>query len=106
MAWVYLFIAGLLEIVWATSLKLSDGFTRFWPSVATIVFTTLSFIMLAIAMKSLPLGTAYSVWTGIGVVGSLLVGILFLGESSDPLRLFFVALILIGIVGLRVAGSN
>ncbi|NLN29376.1 MAG: quaternary ammonium compound efflux SMR transporter SugE [Firmicutes bacterium] len=101
MAWVYLIIAGMLEVVWATGMKLSEGFTRLWPSIGTIAAMIISFLLLSVAMRSLPLGTAYGVWTGIGAVGSVLVGIFFLGESSDPARLFFIALILAGIIGLR-----
>lgn len=103
MAWVYLLIAGVLEVVWATAMKYSEGFTRLWPSVATLVAMVISFALLSMAMRSLPLGTAYGVWTGIGALGSVLVGIFFLGESNDPLRLFFFALILIGIIGLKYA---
>ncbi|REJ32984.1 MAG: QacE family quaternary ammonium compound efflux SMR transporter [Bacillota bacterium] len=102
MAWVALVIAGLFEVGWATAMKLSEGFTRFWPSVATIVLMLVSFGLLSFSMRFLPLGTAYGAWTGIGAVGSVLVGIFFLGESRDPLRLLFVALILVGIVGLRL----
>ncbi len=85
MAWVALVIAGLLEVGWATAMKLSEGFTRFWPSVWTIVLMIISFGLLSFSMRSLPLGTAYGVWTGIGAVGSVIVGIFFMGESRDPL---------------------
>ena len=80
MAWFYLLIAGLLEIVWAYFMKQSEGFTRLWPSVATIGFMIVSFALLSLAMKSLPMGTAYVVWTGIGAVGAFAVGVMFLGE--------------------------
>lgn len=106
MAWVALVVAGLLEVGWATFMKLSEGFTRLWPSVITIVLMLASFGLLSHAMRFLPLGTAYGVWTGIGAVGSVLVGILFMGESRDPLRLLFVALILMGIVGLRLTSPE
>lgn len=102
MAWSILIGAGLLEIVWATTLKHSDGFTRFWPSAIGLAAAIISFVMLAIALKSLPVGTAYAVWVGIGAVGVAIVGILALGESASPLRLGCLALILIGIVGLKL----
>ncbi|HEX6972465.1 MAG TPA: quaternary ammonium compound efflux SMR transporter SugE [Limnochordia bacterium] len=98
-------IAGILEVVWSTAMKYSEGFTRWWPSVITLLAMVLSFGLLSIAMRSLPLGTAYAVWTGIGAIGAVLVGILFLGESGDPRRLFCLALIIGGIVGLRFAGG-
>ena len=102
MAWSILVGAGLLEIVWATTLKHSDGFTRFWPSAIGLAAAIISFVMLAIALKSLPVGTAYAVWVGIGAVGVAIVGILALGESASPLRLGCLALIRIGIVGLKL----
>jgi quaternary ammonium compound-resistance protein SugE len=102
MAWSILVGAGLLEIVWATTLKHSDGFTRFWPSAIGLAAAIVSFVLLAIALKSLPVGTAYAVWVGIGAVGVAIVGILALGESASPLRLGCLALILIGIVGLKL----
>jgi quaternary ammonium compound-resistance protein SugE len=102
MAWSILIGAGLLEIVWATTLKHSDGFTRFWPSAIGLAAALISFVMLAVALKSLPVGTAYAVWVGIGAVGVAIVGILALGESASPLRLGCLALILIGIVGLKL----
>jgi quaternary ammonium compound-resistance protein SugE len=102
MAWSILIGAGLLEIVWATTLKHSDGFTRFWPSAIGLGAAIISFVLLAIALKSLPVGTAYAVWVGIGAVGVAIVGILALGESASPLRLGCLALILIGIVGLKL----
>lgn len=106
MSWLYLVVAGLLEIVWATAMKYSEGFTRLWPSVTTIVAMIISFALLSMAMKVLPLGTAYGVWTGIGAVGSVVVGIAFLGESSAPARLFFIGLILVGILGLKVVSDR
>jgi quaternary ammonium compound-resistance protein SugE len=101
MAWAILIGAGLLEIVWATALKHSDGFTRLWPSVTGITVSLISFVMLSASLRSLPVGTAYAVWAGIGAVGVALAGILFLGEATSPLRLGFLAVIIIGIVGLR-----
>lgn len=102
MAWVILVCAGLLEIVWATALKNAEGFTRLWPSVIGIAFSLVSFFMLAVALKTLPVGTAYAVWVGIGVVGVAIAGMLVFGESVSLLRLGFIAIILIGVIGLRV----
>ncbi len=101
MSWFYLFIAGLLEIGWAISLKYTDGFTRLWPSVLTAVATVGSLIFLALSLRSLPLGTAYAIWTGIGTIGTVLLGILLFGEASDALRLGCIGLIVAGIVGLK-----
>ena len=103
MAWIILFIAGLLEVGWAIGLKYTEGFTRLWPSVWTIVAMIVSVGMLGIAMKSLPVGTAYAVWVGIGAVGTVVLGILLFGESTSVLRLASVALIVAGIVGLKLA---
>jgi len=102
MAWTYLIIAGLLEIVWAYFMKQSDGFTRLWPSVATLAFMGASFGLLALAMKSLPMGSAYMVWTGIGAVGTVILGIALFGEAATVARLACVGLIVAGIVGLKV----
>jgi len=106
MAWVILVIAGLFETVWAVALKYSEGFTRLWPSVITAVAMIISLYLLAISLKSLPLGTAYTIWTGIGALGTVIFGIIVFGESKDLLKLFFVMMILGGIVGLRVASSK
>ena len=103
MAWIYLFLAGLLEIVWAFSMKQSEGFTRLWPSVVTFVAMTASFALLALAMRTLPLGTAYTVWTGIGAVGAFAVGILALGESASPMRLLAAALIVGGLALMKLS---
>lgn len=102
---MYLVIAGIMEVVWATAMKYSEGFSRLWPSIITLVFMIISFALLSQAMKTLPLGTAYAVWTGIGAVGSVLVGILFFADSTAPLRLLFISLILIGVVGLKLVGE-
>jgi len=102
MTWVYLILAGISEVVWAVGLKYSEGFTRLWPSVWTIIVMLLSFFLLAQAMRGLPLGTAYAIWTGIGAVGTVLYGMWRLGEPSDPRRLACIALIVIGIIGLKV----
>ncbi|HEU0162560.1 MAG TPA: multidrug efflux SMR transporter [Rhizomicrobium sp.] len=103
MAWIYLFFAGLLEIAWATGMKQSAGFTRLWPSVFTLVTMTGSFLLLAAAMRSLPLGTAYAVWTGIGTLGAFVLGIVLMGEPATALRLGAAGLILSGIVLMKVA---
>jgi quaternary ammonium compound-resistance protein SugE len=103
MAWIYLLIAGLLEVVWAYGMKLSAGFTQLGASLLTLVAMLLSFGLLAVAMKSLPLGTAYTVWTGIGAVGSFAVGIVVLGEAVTPLRLFAAALILAGLLLMKLS---
>lgn len=106
MAWFILFIAGLFETVWAVSLKYSEGFTRLWPSVITAVAMVFSIYLLAIALKTLPLGTAYTIWTGIGALGTVIFGILVFGESRDLLRMLFVIMILGGIVGLKVTADR
>ena len=103
MAWAYVLIAGILEVVWSFSLKASDGFTKLLPSVATVFSMILSFVVLSQGMKSLPLGTAYAVWTGIGAVGAALVGIVVLGESASLMRVAGIAFIVVGIVLLKLA---
>ncbi len=103
MAWGYLFVAGLLEVVWAIGLKYTEGFTRLWPSVGTLAAMGASFYLLATALRTIPVGTGYAVWTGIGAVGASLLGMLILGEPRDALRLVGIALIVSGIVVLRVA---
>ncbi|SDL21948.1 DMT family transporter [Nonomuraea jiangxiensis] len=102
MAWLLLIGAALLEIVWATALERSDGFTRPWPSVLGVTAAALSFVLLSFALRQLPMGTAYAVWVGIGAVGVAAVGILVLGESVAPLRLACLGLILAGVIGLRL----
>lgn len=102
MAWFTLFLAGLCEIAWAVGLKHSCGFTRPWPAVATILVMALSILLLALALRQLPLGTAYAVWTGIGAVGTAIYGIWRLGESADVTRLACIALIVAGILGLKL----
>lgn len=103
MNWLILLLAGLLEIGWAIGLKYSEGFTRFWPSVWTLVAMVASMVLLAIAMKSLPVGTAYAVWVGIGAVGTVVLGIVLFNESADFWRMASVGLIVAGIVGLKLA---
>ncbi|OOG43095.1 QacE family quaternary ammonium compound efflux SMR transporter [Rhodanobacter sp. C06] len=105
MPWILLMLAGLFEIGWAIGLKYSDGFTRLWPSVGTLAAMAVSVVLLALAAKSLPIGTAYAVWTGIGAVGAVILGIVLFHDPATLLRLACVALILIGIVGLKLAGG-
>jgi quaternary ammonium compound-resistance protein SugE len=102
MSWIYLVIAGLLEVCWAVGLKYTAGFTRLWPSVFTLATMAGSVGMLGVALRALPLGTAYAVWTGIGTVGTAIFGMLVLGEPAGALRLLSIALIVAGIVGLKL----
>lgn len=102
MAWIYLLIAGILEIGWAIGLKYTEGFSKLWPSVATIACMVVSLGFLALALKTIPVGTGYAVWTGIGAAGTVLVGMFFLGEAKEFTRLVCVTLIVIGVVGLKV----
>jgi len=102
MAWLYLIVAGVLEIGWAIGLKYTDGFTRLGPSVATIATMIASFSLLALALRTIPVGTGYAVWTGIGAAGTALFGMAFLGESREVLRLVCLVLIIAGVVGLKV----
>lgn len=104
-AWGILALAGLMEIGWVTSMKYSEGFTRLWPSVATIGLLAVSMFLLSQAVKELPMGTAYAVWTGIGAVGAFFVGIVLFDEPSEALRIFFVVLVIMGIVGLQLTSG-
>lgn len=103
MAWIILVVAGLFEVGWAIGLKYTDGFTRLWPTVGTVLAMIVSLWLLGIAMKSLPVGTAYSVWVGVGAVGTVALGILLLGEPANAARLASIALIVAGIAGLKLA---
>jgi quaternary ammonium compound-resistance protein SugE len=103
MAWIALLAAGALEIVWAYFMKQSSGFTRLWPTMITLVTMIASFLLLSLAMRTLPLGTAYTVWTGIGAVGAFAVGIVVLGEPADALRLSAAALIICGLVLMKLS---
>jgi len=105
MAWIVLVLAGIFEIVWAYSMKLSEGFTKLMPSVITLFFMILSFGLLAYAMRTLPLGTAYTIWTGIGAVGSFLVGVLVLGEPATAMRMLAAVLIISGLVLMKLSSS-
>jgi quaternary ammonium compound-resistance protein SugE len=106
MAWVYLFVAGLLEVLWAFTMKQSMGFTKLMPSLVTIVAMIASFGLLSFAMRVLPLGTAYVIWTGIGAVGAFVVGIAVLGEQITALRVTSASLILVGLISLKMASDH
>ena len=106
MAWTLLLVAGLCEIAWAVGLKYTQGFSRLWPSVLTLLMMVVSVVLLALALKRIPLGTGYAVWTGIGAVGTALVGMLLFGESREVLRLAFIGLIVAGIVGLKTVSPS
>ncbi|MGB0411354.1 MAG: DMT family transporter [Pikeienuella sp.] len=105
MHWTALFAAGLLEVVWVISMKQSNGFTRILPSVITFFAAGASFWLLAYAMKALPLGTSYAIWTGVGVTGAFIAGILMFGEQASLLRIASVSLIILGMIGLRLAAE-
>ena len=102
MYWIVLFVAGLFEIAWAIGLKYTEGFSKLWPSVFTIVCMIISMGLLAYAVKHLPIGTAYAIWTGIGAVGTAVLGIILFNESKELVRIFFIFLIVVGIVGLKL----
>jgi quaternary ammonium compound-resistance protein SugE len=102
MAWIMLFIAGIFEVAWAIGLKYTDGFTRLWPTIGTVIAMVLSVVLLGLAVKTLPVGTAYAVWTGIGAVGTATLGIVLLGEPATAGRLVSLGLIVAGIVGLKL----
>jgi quaternary ammonium compound-resistance protein SugE len=106
MAWIVLFTAGLFEIGWAVCLKYTKGFTALWPTIGFGSFLLLSIYLLGVSLKSLPLGTAYTVWTGIGAVGTVVLGIILFGEAADFRRLFCIGLIIVGIIGLKLLSPN
>ncbi|MEO8419231.1 MAG: quaternary ammonium compound efflux SMR transporter SugE [Methylophilaceae bacterium] len=106
MEWVILFIAGLFETAWAIGLKYTNGLTLLWPTVATLVIMVISVVLLGIAMKTLPVGTAYAVWTGIGAAGTIIFGIVLFGDDASIGRLVCVALILTGVIGLKLVGHD
>ncbi|WP_338696972.1 multidrug efflux SMR transporter [Streptomyces sp. Q6] len=106
MAWVLIVIAGLLEVGWSIGMKFTDGFTRLWPSVFTGAGIVASMVLLSYAAKSLPIGTAYGVWVGIGAAGAAVVGMLVLGEPATAARIFFIGLLLVAIVGLKVTSGH
>jgi len=105
MEWLLLFFAGLAEVAWAVGLKLTHGFTRPWPSIGTLFGMVLSLYLLALAVRSIPIGTGYAVWTGIGAVGTAVFGIVFFGESRDVARIVCISLIVAGILGLRIVSK-
>lgn len=106
MAWLWLIIAGLLETGWAIGLKYTDGFTKLWPSVLTVAGIALSMFLLSVAARTLPIGTAYPIWVGIGAAGAVILGIVLLGEPATFARLFFLVLLLVAIIGLKVTGTE
>src|SRR5690348_5267738 len=106
MAWIALFIAGILEVGWAVGLKYTEGFSRLWPSVATVSAMVVSLLLLGVAVRTLPLGTAYAVWTGIGTVGTVIVGIVLFGEPASIVRLLCVLMIVSGIIGLKLLTTH
>ncbi len=106
MAWFYLILGGALEIVWLIAMKYSQGFTRLWPTVTVIVALILSMWAVSLSIRTIPMGTAYAIWTGIGAAGGALAGIILFGESKDLLRLGSIALIIIGIAGLKLTAPE
>lgn len=106
MPWVYLLIAGLCEIGFTTFLKLSEGFTRFWPSIGFLVLAVLSFTFLSMSLKAIPIGTSYAIWTGIGAFGTAVIGILFFEESADFMRILFLTLLIGSIIGLKLVSEH
>ena len=106
MYWIVLFVAGLFEVGWAIGLKYTEGFSKFWPSVFTVACMIISMAGLAYAVKQLPVGTAYAIWTGIGAVGTAILGIILFNESKEIIRVFFIFLIVVGIVGLKVFSGH
>ena len=106
MAWIYLTIAGLLEIVWASAMKHSEGFTKLWPSIISLVAMIASMVLLSISMKTLPLGTAYSVWTGIGAAGAFIFGIVILGEQASTGRILAAGLIVSGLILMKLSDNS
>lgn len=106
MAWLYLLLAGIFEVGFTTSMKLSEGYTRFWPTFAFVILAILSFSFLSLGIRNIPLGTGYAVWTGIGAFGTALIGIVYFGESTDFWRVFFLLCLILSIIGLKVVHSN
>lgn len=106
MAWIQLLIAGLLEIGWATGLKYTEGFTKLWPSVWTLIALAASMWLLAAAARTLPMGTAYAIWTGIGAAGTAVLGMVLFGEAASPMRIACLGLIIAGVLGLKLAGGS
>ncbi len=106
MAWVYLFIAGVFEVAWAVGLKYTEGFTRLWPTLGTAAALIVSMVLLALALRTLPIGTAYAVWTGVGAVGTAIAGVVLFDEPADAARVVCITLIVAGIVGLKLTSTH
>ena len=106
MAWLILMLAGIFEVIWAYSMKMSEGFSRLTPSIITVVFMILSIVLLAYSMKTLPLGTAYTIWTGIGAIGSFLIGIFVLNEPASAMRMLAAVLIISGLVLMKISSTQ
>lgn len=106
MAWIYIIMAGLLEIVWVIGLKYSNGFTKIIPSIVTVVVIIFSFFLLSKALHSIPLGSGYAIFTGLGTVGTVVAGVFFWGETINPLKVFFVALMISGIIGIKISSAQ
>ena len=106
MAWLILMLAGIFEVIWAYSMKMSEGFSRLTPSIITVVFMILSVVLLAYSMKTLPLGTAYTIWTGIGAIGSFLIGIFVLNEPASAMRMLAAVLIISGLVLMKISSTQ
>ena len=106
MAWTLLLVAGFFEIVWATLLKFTDGFTKVWPSIGTVVAMGISMVCMSFALRVIPMGTAYVVWTGIGAVGTVILGIVLFGEPKNAMRLMCIGLIIVGIAGLKLSSTS
>ncbi len=106
MAWTLLLVAGFFEIVWATLLKFTDGFTEIWPSIGTVVAMGISMVCMSFALREIPMGTAYVVWTGIGAVGTVILGIVLFGEPKNAVRLMCIGLIITGIAGLKLTSTS
>jgi len=105
-AWILLFIAGLFETGWAVGLKYTDGFTRIWPTLGTLTALLISMVILAVAVRDLPIGTAYPVWVGIGAIGTVLYGLVFLNEPATLPRMLFVSLLIVSIIGLKITAGH
>ena len=106
MAWGYVFVAGVFEVVWITGLKYTEGFSRLWPSAGTVMAMGVSMVCLSLAVRAIPIGTAYAVWTGIGAAGAAVVGMILFNEPRDLARLFFIVLIISGVVGLKLSSAG
>lgn len=106
MSWIYLMIAGLFEVVWSSTMKLSNGFSHVWWTIATLLGMTISFGLLSLSLKQLPLSLAYPIWTGVGAVGAIVVGVLLFGDKIPALTWFFISLLIIGIIGIKITSGH